>query len=126
MDGQTTFLGTISEKTNAIPGASGVETHNLNNGAVFDHSSIAGNFTANFTNVPTTNSRTIGVALILSQGGTAYMPTAVQIDGSAQTILWQGGSAPSGTANGTDVVSFTLIRSSAGAWKVIGSSTSYS
>jgi hypothetical protein len=54
------------------------------------------------------------------------MPTAVQIDGASQTILWQGGSAPSGTASGTDVVSFTLIRSSGGTWKVIGSATSYS
>ena len=124
--GTTTFFNITTEKTNALTGATGVVVHNLNNGAVFDHASLAANFTANFTNVPTTNSRTISVALILTQGGTAYMPTAVQIDGTAQTILWQGGSAPTGTANGTDVVSFTLIRSSAGAWKVIGSATSYS
>ena len=120
--------GIISEKTNDKTGATGTVTHDLGSGsgAIFDHTSLAANFTANFTNVPTTNSRTIGVALILSQGATAYMPTAVQIDGVAQTILWQGGSAPSGTASGTDIVSFTLIRSSGGAWKVIGSATSYS
>jgi len=126
MFGKVTFNDITTEKTNALTGATGVVTHNLNDGAVFDHTSLAADFTANFTNVPTTVSRTIGVALILSQGGTAYMPTAVQIDGSAQTILWQGGSAPSGTASGTDIVSFTLIRSSGGAWKVIGSATSYS
>ena len=126
VSGKASFNGITTEKTNALTGATGVVTHNLNDGAVFDHTSLAADFTANFTNVPTTNSRTIGVALILSQGGTAYMPTAVQIDGVAQTILWQGGSAPSGTASGTDIVSFTLIRSTAGAWKVIGSATSYS
>ena len=124
--GTTTFFNITTEKTNALTGATGVVVHDLDDGAVFDHTSLSANFTANFTNVPTTNSRTISVALILSQGGTAYMPTAVQINGAAQTILWQGGSAPAGTASGTDVVSFTLIRSSGGAWKVIGSATSYS
>ena len=126
MFGTVTFNKITTEKTNALTGATGTVTHDLDNGAIFDHTSLAANFTANFTNVPTTNSRTIGIALILTQGGTAYMPTAVQIDGAAQTILWQGGSAPSGTASGTDIVNFTLIRSSGGAWKVIGSATSYS
>jgi len=121
-----TFNKITTEKTNALTGATGTVTHDLDNGAIFDHTSLAADFTANFTNVPTTNSRTIGISLILTQGGTAYMPTAVQIDGAAQTILWQGGSAPSGTASGTDIVSFTLIRSSGGAWKVLGSATSYS
>jgi hypothetical protein len=125
VDGVTT-LKTTTEVTSALTGATGTVAHDLSTGAIFDHTSLAADFTANFTNVPTTVSRTIGVVLILTQGGTAYMPTAVQIDGAAQTILWQGGSAPSGTASGTDIVSFTLIRSSGGAWKVIGSAQSYS
>jgi len=119
-------LAETTEVTSDLTGATGTVAHDLSNGAIFDHTSLAADFTANFTNVPTTANRTISIALILTQGGTAYMPTAVQIDGAAQTILWQGGSAPSGTASGTDVVSFTLVRSSGGAWKVIGSATSYS
>jgi len=118
-------LAETTEVTSDLTGATGTVAHDLSNGAIFDHTSLAADFTANFTNVPTTANRTISVALILTQGGTAYMPTAVQIDGAAQTILWQGGSAPSGTASGTDVVSFTLVRSSGGAWKVIGSATGY-
>lgn len=120
-----TTLAETTEVTSDLTGATGVVVHNLDNGAVFDHTSLAADFTANFTNVPTTANRTISVVLILSQGATAYMPTAVQIDGAAQTILWQGGSAPAGTASGTDVVGFTLIRSSGGAWKVVGSATGY-
>jgi len=122
--GVTTFAQT-TEITSDLTGATGVVVHNLNNGAIFDHTSLAADFTANFTNVPTTTNRTISVVLILSQGATAYIPTAVQIDGVAQTILWQGGSAPTGTASGTDVVGFTLIRSSGGAWKIVGSMTGY-
>ncbi len=33
------------------------------------------------------------------QGGTAYVPTAVQIGGQAQTVNWQGGTQPAGSAN---------------------------
>lgn len=120
-----TTLAETTEVTSDLTGATGVVVHNLDNGAVFDHTSLAADFTANFTNVPTTTNRTISVVLILSQGATAYIPTAVQIDGAAQTILWQGGSAPTGTASGTDVIGFTLIRSSGGAWKVVGSATGY-
>jgi hypothetical protein len=65
------------------------------------------------------------IALILTQGGTAYIPTAVQIGGAAQTILWQGGSAPTGTTSGTDIVSFSITQSG-GAYVVLGQLTSYS
>lgn len=123
--GGLTSLRATTEVATTLTGSTGVVTHNLNLGAVFLHQSISGNFTANFTNVPTTGDRTISVALILSNGVTAYMPTAVQIGGVSQTIRWQGGSAPTGTSSGTDVVGFTLIRSGS-TWTVIGSSTSYS
>ena len=97
--------------------------HDLSTSSVYYYTPNQ-NFTANFNAAPTTNNRTISVALILVQGATAYMPTAVQIDNVNQTLFWQGGSAPTGTANGIDVVSFTLIRY-ANAWEVIGSATGY-
>lgn len=124
-----TFTGLVTlqqttEVLTTLTGATGVVAHDLDNGAVFYHSSLAANFTANFTNVPTTNNRTISIVLLLEQGGTAYIPTAVQIGGAAQTINWQGASTPSGNANQFDVVSFTLIRTGE-AWTVIGSLTTY-
>jgi len=117
------------EDFSVITIGNGVETHNLNNGSVFYHVSIGGDITCNFTNVDTTDNRTTSVKVIIPQGGIAqpaYMPTAVQIDGTAQTILWQGGSSTSGTPGGTDVVSFTLIRLAGAGWSVIGSTASYS
>jgi len=105
--------------------STGTVTHDLNTAAVFHHSSISANFTASFINADATNNKTTSIALVLAQGAVAFMPTAVEINGESQTILWQGGSAPSGTASGTDVVSFTFIRVSY-AWTVIGSATSYS
>jgi len=124
-----TFTGTVTlpqtaEVSTALTSATGTVAHDLSNSALFVHSSISADFTANFTNVPTTDDRTTSVALVLVQGGTAYIPTAVQIDGSTQTILWQGSAAPTGTASKHDIVSFSLIRSG-GAWTVVGSLTTY-
>lgn len=125
---EVTGLATLAETTeilSSISGATGTVIHNLNNSAIFYHTSAAANFTANFTNVPITNDRTISVSLIISQGASARLPNAVQIDGVSQTLNWQGGSFPSGTANEIDIVSFTFIRVS-DTWTVVGSATSYS
>ena len=123
-----TFAGTVTvqqltEVTNTKSAATGVVDHDLSTGAIFFHSSIGANFTANFTNVPTTTNRTLAVVLVLSQGATAYLPTVVQIDGVQQNILWQGAVFPIGTPNQTDVVSFTLIRF--GSWTILGSQAIY-
>lgn len=122
--GDVTFQGLatmdgITEVVNNKTGATGVVAHDFATGSIFYHTSLAANFTANITNVPTTNDRIIGIALVLAQGGTAYLPTALQIDGSAVTIKWADASIPTGNANQVDVVSFSLIRSGS-AWTALG------
>jgi len=120
----TTTLQQTTEVLTTKTAATGTVVHDYSTGAVFSHSSITANFTANFTNVPTTNNRTISVVLILNQSATARIPSAVQIDGSAQTINWQGAAPPTGNPDQIDIVSFTMIRIS-DAWTVIGSLTTY-
>jgi hypothetical protein len=121
------FLSGIARSSEVVgnkTGASSIVDHSLATASVWRHASIAANFTANFTNVPTTDNRVIGVALVLVQGASAYMPTAVTIAGSSTTINWEDGTTPTGNANKTDMVTFALIRTG-GAWSVIGSLTSY-
>jgi hypothetical protein len=120
----TTTLQQTAEVLTTKTGATGVVDHDCSTGVVFSHSTIADNFAANFTNVPTTNSRTTSVVLILNQSGVARLPTAMQINGLTQTINWQGGSIPSGNPAQIDIVSFTMIRIS-DVWTVIGSLTTY-
>jgi len=120
-----TFTGTVTLPTNIevftpLTGSTGTVTHDVTLSNLFYHTSISANFTANFTNVPTTNNRSIGVTVILSQGGTSRAISAVQIDGVAQTIKWQDNITPSGTSNKVDIYFFNLIRASS-AWVVIGS-----
>lgn len=120
----TTTLQQSTEVLNTKTGATGTVVHDFSTGAIWYHSSISSDFTANFTNVPTTDDRTISIALILAQGATAYIPNAVEINGGAQTIKWSEGSLPSGTNGYTDIVNFMLIRS-AGSWTVLGSLSTY-
>lgn len=82
------------------------------------------NFTVNLTNAPATNGQALSVVLFVTQGATGYIPSAFQVAGSAQTIKWLGGSAPTPTSSAgkIDVFSFTLIRRSS-AWTVLATSS---
>jgi hypothetical protein len=119
-------LQQTSEVLNTKTSATGPVEHDFETGAIWYHTSISTNFTANFTRVPTTNNRTIVCTLVLQQGATAYIPNAVQIGGVGQTIKWLGSaSAPTGNANKVDIVSFTLVRAGSAWAQVLGSLTSF-
>lgn len=118
----TTTLQQSTEVLNTKTGATGTVVHDYSTGAIWYHTAIATNFVANFTNVPTTNNRTINVVLILVQGATASLPIDLSINGATQTINWL--SLPTGSANKIDLVSFTLIRTGS-AWTVLGSLSTY-
>ena len=61
------------------------------------------------------------VALLVTNGSTAYKHTALTIDGSAQTVKWSGGTAPSaGNASAVDAYSFTIIKTAASTYTVLG------
>ena len=120
------FLQTqgVTEEIDAKTGATGTVVHDLDVATVFYHTTPAANFTANFTNTPTTDDRAISIAITIVQGATAYIPNAVEIDGTAQTINWSGGVTPVGNPNNVDVITFTLFRTSS-AWTVIGALSTY-
>jgi hypothetical protein len=80
------------------------------------------NSTANFTlNIRGSSGATLNsilltgqsasVALMVTNGATPYYPNVIQIDGSAVTPKWQGGTAiTSGSANSIDVYLFTIVK----------------
>jgi hypothetical protein len=115
-----TVLQEVTEVINSTPGATAsTVVYDFSTGSNWYHSAANTDYTANFTNIPTTNNRVITATIVMSQSSTAYMPTAVQIDGSSQQIRWAGGTA-SGTPNQVDIVGFTFIRSG-NVWdKVLG------
>lgn len=114
----------MSEAVTDYTVSASVVTFNLTNGNVgFLSASASSNYTLNVTNPLTTDGRSTTVTLFALQGATGYIPSAVQVSGSVQTIKWAGGTAPTPTSTSgkIDVFSFSLVRRSA-AWTVLGTS----
>ena len=86
-------------------------------------SAPSANFTVALTNVPTDNNKIMTINVFVTQGATGYIPSALSIAGSAQTIKWPTAAAPTPTsvAGRIDAFTFTLVRISS-AWTVLGSS----
>jgi hypothetical protein len=122
-----TISGTLvqtAETLISMTGAIGAVSHAYTTGALFYHTGILANFTCNVVGAPVTQNRSMIVTLVLAQGIVPYMPTALQIDGVAQTIKWNGVMVPTGTASKTDVVTFGLLRVGT-AWIVLGQSSTF-
>jgi len=124
-----TIVGTadISEIVESVYDASivsGSATLSYSSGNIFYISSASDNFTANLTNVPTTNGKTITISIMVSQGATGYIPNVFAIDNSIQTIKWSAGVIPTPTSSvgKTDIFNFTLIRRS-DVWTVFATSS---
>jgi len=122
--GYGVFTGT-EEAFATLTGATGTVTHDCDNGHIFYHTTPAADWTANFTNLGLTAEHATTLSIVIDQGATAYIPSAVEIGGVAQTLLWQGGSAPSGTADGTDVVAFSILNDG-GTYVVMGQLVGFS
>jgi hypothetical protein len=105
-------------------GTPSASTYDVSNSNVFYVSGLISDFIPNFTNVDTTNDRVTNVSIIIDQGSTAYVPTDVSIGGASQTILYQDNNSFVGTADQTDIVTFTFIRTGS-AWTVLGSISTY-
>ncbi len=63
----------------------------------------------------------ITISFLVTQTTTAYIHSALTIDGNAQTVRWSGGTAPSaGNASGIDAYSFTIIKTASATFTVLG------
>ena len=120
----TTTLAEITEVLVPIGSYGTSQSSAFSNGGVFYLTGMTGNFTFNYTGVPTTTARTITLTLILGQGGTAYIPTTLQINGAGVAINYAGGITPSGRANKIDVASFFIYNVS-GTFVAVGALSSY-
>jgi len=125
----TLEIDEVSETVNIYSSTSGTLTFDTaSQGVVYASSNQTANRTINFTNV---NSRiTIGqsctVSVLMTQGSTAYYLNAYQVDGSAVTPKWSGGSAPTeGNADSLDAYTFTIIKTANATFTVLASQTQF-
>ena len=109
----------VTESFATYNNVSGVVDMDCDHGHLFYVTNATGDITTNFTNFGLTAEYGTNLTVIINQGATPYKVTAVQIGGAAQTINWQGGSAPTGNANGIDSFSFTILNDG-GSFVVLG------
>lgn len=102
---------------------------------LFYTSNASANWTVNLRGSAGTSMNTllstgqsITVAFLVTNGGTAYYNTVVQVDGttSGVTTRWQGGTAPtSGNASSVDVYTYTVIKTASATFSVFASQTRF-
>jgi hypothetical protein len=127
-DGSFTTTGSLNvqeirEKVTDSSISTNVMTCDYTTGTIFyQASNPSANFTVNVTNLPTDDGNAITISIFVTQGSTGYIPNALQVAGSAQTIKWAGGTAPTPTSSSgkIDLFTFSLIRRGS-AWTVLGS-----
>jgi hypothetical protein len=112
----------ISEAYVKITGATGTVTHDVSQAAIFVHDTPTADFVASFIGIPETDLRNRIVTLIILQGATAYVPSSIQINGFNETVKWNGNTAPAGTDNQIDVISYSLLRNGS-SWIILGQSS---
>lgn len=113
----------LEEKLNIVAGSmTGAMNIDAITSAVWYYTSnAAANFTLNFRGdgTNTLNSvlavgQSLTMMILNTNGATPYYPTAITIDGSAQTPVWSGGTAPAaGNANAIDAYTYTIIKTAA-------------
>ena len=99
----------------------------ITQGILYYTTAASANWTLNFRGNSTTTLNTLmntgdaqSVIFLNTNGGTAYYPTAFQIDGTSVTPKWSGGTAPtSGNASAIDAWTFTIIKTAANTYTVL-------
>jgi hypothetical protein len=70
--------------------------------------------------------QTVTVAFLVTQGATAYYNNVVQVDGSAVTPKYQGGTAwTSGNASSIDIYTYTIVKTGSAAFTVFTTQTQF-
>ncbi len=119
-----TTVQQITEKFNTFTGQTGGVTHDFASTAIWYHSSINGNITALFTNVPQISSRSAVATLVFNQGASPFYASNISVNTSSVTIKWANATIPTPAANRTEVESFTLLNVG-GIWTALGQYTSF-
>jgi hypothetical protein len=110
-----------------------VDVDVVTSGAHYYTSDATADWTYNFRGDGSTSldsllavNESVTVVHAVTNGTTAYYPTAFQVDGSSVTPKWSGGSAPSGgNTDSVDIYAFTIVKTASAAFTVLASQTQF-
>ena len=125
----TLDIDEVYEKVGISATTSGTSNYDTTvHGIAYFTAAQTANRTINFTNVNANLGvgQSVTCTAIMTQGSTAYYLNAYQVDNSAVTPKWSGGSAPTGgNASGIDVYTFTIIKTADATFTVLASQSQY-
>ena len=121
----------VTISASALTGSNNIDL--IANNVYLYTANTSGNFTFNFRANSSTSlnaflsvGESITVAILTTQGSTAYYNTAITIDGNAVTPKWYGEVTPtSGNINGIDVYTYVIIKTASATFTVIASQSQY-
>ena len=113
----------VHEKFQTKSNATGTVTHDCSSGHIFYHTLPSANWTVNLTNLNLAVGYATTVTLVIEQGATGRYPSAVQVDGNAVPLAWQGNTTPTPSSNRFDVVTFSILYD--GLYTVLGQLTGF-
>ena len=96
-------------------------------------SNASGNWTLNIRGNSTTTmnsfmstGQSVAIVFAVTQGGTAYYNSAVTIDGTSVTPIWQGGTAPTaGNASSVDTYTYNVVKTGSATYTVFAALTQF-
>lgn len=116
------IIESFQSYTTAITGSPSI-TFSCTNGNIWMVAPTGGPgsaWTALFTNLAITTGQATNITMIVSQGSTPHIPSAVSINGTSVTVDWQGGSVPTGNANKLDAIAYSVLQTGASTYVVFG------
>ncbi len=131
---------TSAFETNSVSATAATGTVNVDLSTAAVHyytANAAANWTFNFRGNSSTTLNSIlsvgqsaTVAFLVTNGSTAYYPTAFQVDGvalsSGTAVKWQGGFVPTaGNINSIDSYTFTIIKTGSATYTVLGAQVKF-
>jgi len=114
----------VRESFTAVSSVSSFHAQDCSDGHVVYFTSPASNFDVNFYNLDLDQGKSTAFTVVINQGSTAYIPQNISINAIPQIVYWQGGLEPTGTTNGVDVISFSVLNTS-GDYIVLGQSSGF-
>jgi len=103
---------------------SGAITYLTANSTANSTINFRGNSTATLDSILAAN-QSMSSVIMITNGATGYRIANVQIDGTTVTPKWSGNTTPTANTNAIDIFAFTLIKTAANTYTVLGSKTEF-
>ena len=129
----STLFSYATEVVTLVTHTTGTYTHDLLTSSIVFSTAVATGpvVVAYRGNVSTTVNTLLSVGTsitatyVMTTGSTGYAVTGITVDGTSQTVNWAGGTTPSVVANTKMSYTFTIVKTAANTYTVLGSATRF-